>query len=65
MDMNSVGNDFKVCPCNDKTKGEIMNIIKEKEIHDLKTLRDVSGIGSRCGACGEDCESLIKMVWGE
>ena len=28
MDMNSVGDDFKVCPCNDKTKGEIMNTIK-------------------------------------
>jgi len=63
MDMKAVGGEFKVCLCKDKTKDEVMNYIRENNIHDLNELRTGMDIGNKCGGCAEDLESLIKLVW--
>ena len=62
MDMLTVGDDFKVCLCKNKTKKEIMDIIREEGIKDLETLREKADVANKCGACGEDLEQLIDMV---
>lgn len=62
MDMRTVGDDFKVCLCKNKTKSELMNIIREQDIKDLETLREKADVGNKCGACGEDLQQLIDIV---
>ncbi|MCR5181773.1 MAG: (2Fe-2S)-binding protein [Clostridia bacterium] len=64
MDMKAVGEDFKVCLCKQKTKKEILEIIEENHITDLKTLKEVGDVGNKCGACGEDLQQLLDMVNG-
>ena len=63
MDIKNENGDFKICLCKNKTKDEVINIIKENDIHDLKTLRNIADCGNVCGGCAEDLESLIKIVW--
>ncbi|MBR5740087.1 MAG: (2Fe-2S)-binding protein [Firmicutes bacterium] len=65
MDMKAVGDDFKVCLCKQKTKKEIMDLIRENHITDLKTLKEEGDVGNKCGACGEDLQQLLDMVNGE
>lgn len=63
MDMTKVGGDFKVCLCKEKTKDEIIQIIKDNDIRDLKSLRELADIGNKCGACAEDLEALIEAAY--
>ena len=65
MDMKAVGEDFKVCLCKQKTKKEIMDLIRENQITDLKTLQEMGDVGNKCGACGEDLQQLLDMVNAE
>ena len=65
MDMKAVGEDFKVCLCKQKTKKEIMDLIRENQITDLKTLQELGDVGNKCGACGEDLQQLLDMVNAE
>ena len=65
MDMKAVGDDFKVCLCKQKTKKEIMDLIRENHITDLNTLKEMGDVGNKCGACGEDLLQLLDMVNGE
>ncbi len=62
MDMRTVGDNFKVCLCKNKTKVEIMDIIRDEEIRELEALREKANVGNKCGACCEDLEQLIDMV---
>lgn len=62
MDMLNAADDFKVCLCKNKTKKEIMDIIREQDIRDLDTLREKADAGNKCGACCEDLQQLIDMV---
>ncbi|MBQ7702738.1 MAG: (2Fe-2S)-binding protein [Firmicutes bacterium] len=63
--MKAVGEDFKVCLCKQKTKKEIMDLIRENQITDLKTLQEMGDVGNKCGACGEDLQQLLDMVNAE
>ena len=63
MDIKKMNDDFKICLCKDKTKGEVFEIIKESNIHDLKSLRSIADVGNVCGGCAEDLETLINLAW--
>ena len=63
MDMRTVGDDFMVCLCKKKTKRELLDVIRENEIHDLDTLREKADAGNKCGACCEDLEQLLVMAY--
>ena len=63
MDMRAMGDDFMVCLCKKKTKKEIMDLIREKEIKTLDDLREQGDVGNKCGACCEDLEQLLQMAY--
>ena len=63
MDMRTKGDDFIVCLCKKKTKKEIIDLIREKEIKTMDELRDIGDVGNKCGACGEDLEQLLAMAY--
>jgi len=61
MDMRTVGDDFKVCLCKQKTKKELMDLIKENDIKTLDELREIGDVGNKCGGCGEDLQQLLDL----
>ena len=63
MDMRAMGDDFKVCLCKNKTKKEIIDIIRENEIRTLDELREKADAGNKCGACCEDLEQLLTIAY--
>ncbi len=63
MDMRKEGDSFMVCLCKKKTKKEIMDLIREKEIKTLDELREIGDVGNKCGACSEDLEQLLVMAY--
>ncbi|MBE6025480.1 MAG: (2Fe-2S)-binding protein [Clostridiales bacterium] len=63
MDMRKKGDDFMVCLCKKKTKKEVMDLIREKEIKTLDELREIGDVGNKCGACAEDLEQLLTMAY--
>ena len=63
MDMRAAADDFKVCLCKQKTKKELIDLIREKEIKTLDELREIGDVGNKCGACAEDLEQLLTMAY--
>ena len=63
MDMRAAADDFKVCLCKQKTKKELIDLIREKEIRTLDDLREIGDVGNKCGACAEDLEQLLTMAY--
>ena len=63
MDMRKKGDDFMVCLCKKKTKKEVRDLIREKEIKTLDELREIGDVGNKCGACAEDLEQLLTMAY--
>ena len=63
MDMRAMGDDFLVCLCKKKKKGELIELIREKEIKTLEELREQGDVGNKCGACAEDLEQLLTMAY--
>lgn len=63
MNMRNKDDSFIVCVCQNRSKGDLMQLIRENDVHSLKDYRSLSFIRPRCGACGEDIEQLIEMVW--
>ncbi len=63
MDMRAIGDDLKVCLCKQKTKKELIDLIREKEIKTLDELREVGDVGNKCGACGEDLAQLLDIAY--
>ena len=63
MDMRAMGDDFKVCLCKNKTKKEMIDLIREKEIKTLEDLREIGDVGNKCGACGEDLAQLLEIAY--
>jgi len=63
MDMRAMGDDFKVCLCKNKTKKEMIDLIREKEIKTLDELREAGDVGNKCGACGEDLAQLLEIAY--
>ena len=63
MDMRAKGDDFLVCLCKKKTKGELISLIQEKEIKTLDDLREQGDVGNKCGACCEDLEQLLEIAY--
>ena len=63
MDMRAMGDDFLVCLCKKKKKGELIELIREKEIKTLEELREQGDVGTKCGACCEDLEQLLQIAY--
>ena len=63
MDMRAMGDDFKVCLCKNRTKKEMVDLIREKEIKTLDELREIGDVGNKCGACCEDLEQLLTLAY--
>ncbi len=63
MDMRAMGDDFLVCLCKKKKKGELIELIREKEIKTLEELREQGDVGNKCGACCEDLEQLLQIAY--
>ena len=63
MDMRAMGDDFMVCLCKKKKKGELIELIREKEIKTLDELREQGDVGNKCGACCEDLEQLLEIAY--
>ena len=63
MDMRAMGDDFKVCLCKQKTKNELLDMIREKELKTLDELREIGDVGNKCGACCEDLEQLLMIAY--
>ena len=63
MDMRAMGDDFLVCLCKKKKKGELIELIREKEINTLEELREQGDVGNKCGACCEDLEQLLQIAY--
>lgn len=63
MDMREVKDDFLVCVCKKHTKKEIIDFIRENDIKDLITLRNMMNTGNKCGGCGEDLEQLLEIAY--
>lgn len=65
MDMSKKNDDFLACACRKKSKGEIMDMLREGDYPDIYAFRDQTGIGAKCGACMEDIQQLFEMVRDE
>ena len=52
-----------VCLCKKKTKKEVIDLIREKEIKTMDELREIGDVGNKCGACGEDLEQLLEIAY--
>ena len=63
MDMRAMGDDFLVCLYKKKKKGELIELIREKEIKTLEELREQGDVGNKCGACCEDLEQLLQIAY--
>ena len=63
MDMRAAPDDFKVCLCKQKTKKELIDLIREKEIRTLDDLREIGDVGNKCGGCGEDLLQLLEIAY--
>ena len=63
MDMRAMGDDFMVCLCKKKKKGELIKLIREKELKTLDELREQGDVGNKCGACCEDLEQLLEIAY--
>ncbi len=62
MYIDGKGRDYLICVCKNKTLGEVEDIIRKQHITDLKTLCETADIGSKCGACREMLEELLRKV---
>lgn len=60
MYIDGKARDYMICTCRNITLGEAENIIREKDITDLKTLCKEANIGNKCGACREMLDELIQ-----
>lgn len=63
--MDRTSRDYEICACKHVTRGQVEDIIKEKEIKDLVVLCQVADIGNKCGGCREDLDNLLTEIWGE
>lgn len=63
MDMRNKDDNFLVCPCKKKTKGEILDVIRKKRITELDILTQIADCGNKCGGCREDLRQLIEIAW--
>lgn len=62
MSLREEKDDYIVCVCRNKTKGELISIAKENKIEDLISFREIANVGNVCGGCGEDLEEIIKIA---
>ena len=60
--MEKTSRDYVVCLCNNVTRGEIEDIIKEKGYTDLKTFCEETKIGKKCGGCREDIQMILDEM---
>lgn len=63
--MDKKSRDYEVCLCNHVTRGEVEDLIREKNIKSLKELTEAAKIGTRCGGCREDLDMILTDIWGE
>ena len=63
--MDRTSRDYEICACKHVTRGQVEDIIKEKEIKDLVVLCQAMDIGNKCGGCREDLDNLLTEIWGE
>ncbi len=63
--MDRTSRDFEVCLCYHTTRGEVEDLIREKNIKTLKELCEVANIGNKCGGCREDLENILNDVLAE
>ena len=58
--MDKKSREYKACLCYNTTRGQIEDIIVEKDITDLKELCQVAKVGDKCGGCREDLEMILN-----
>lgn len=59
MSLDRESREFEVCLCRKKTRGEIEDIIREKNISDIHKLMEIAEVGDKCGACRSDLEEIL------
>lgn len=60
--MDKKSRDYEVCLCYNVTRGEIEDIIRTKQIKDLKTLCETAKVGDKCGGCREDLDMILSEI---
>lgn len=50
-----------ICPCKNVTKGDIIKSIKNGA-SSYKSVKKMTGAGSKCGKCEKDIRKLIKKI---
>lgn len=57
--------DYEICPCRQKTRGEIEDIIRENNINNLKDLCEIANVGNKCGGCREELMQVLDEILAE
>lgn len=60
MDRNS--REYVVCLCYKTTRGQIEDIIRKKNITNLKDLCEIAHVGDKCGGCREDLQMILDDI---
>ena len=63
--MDKKSRDYEVCLCYRTTRGEVEDIIREKNITNLKDLCEIAKVGDKCGGCRKDLQMILDEVLAE
>lgn len=58
-DSDMLPDDAKICSCNNISKGQLINAIKEKECFDISSLKSTTKAGTNCGGCVQQMNSIL------
>ncbi|RHX95068.1 nitrite reductase (NAD(P)H) [Leptospira yasudae] len=50
----------KICSCNNVSKGDILNAIRDKDCYEMSSLKECTKAGTGCGGCIPQVNSLLK-----
>jgi NAD(P)H-nitrite reductase large subunit len=51
-----------ICTCNNITKSDILDAIKQKGYSSIEEIQDALDAGTVCGSCIEDIEEILKSA---
>lgn len=51
-----------ICNCNDISRGEIIQAIKEKGLKTVDEVGDATSAGTICGACQDDIQEILDEI---
>ncbi|MBM9499913.1 nitrite reductase large subunit [Leptospira sp. 201903071] len=56
----SLPDEAKICSCNNVSKGDILNAIRNQDCFEMSSLKECTKAGSGCGGCTPQVNSLLK-----